>query len=447
MDQLLGRQTPHSNEAEQSVLGSMLIDPQCIPEMIELLRADDFYMTQNRHIFETISSMFVMNETIDAVTVLNRLEERGLAEAAGGRQYFFQLMEITPTAANVQSYAKIVKDKAILRSLNDTAAEIGELAMGAEGTAEELVELSEQKIYSIRDSREHKGLTPIHRVLESVYEHLGVLAKNQGKLPGVSSGFRDLDAFLTGFNDSDLILLAARPGMGKTSAGLNFLVNAAKSCDKAVVMFSLEMSNAQLALRLISSEGLIDSKKLRMGMLSEDEWVSIAHTANELSRTKIYLDDTSGITVAEMKAKCRRLGDNLGMVIIDYLQLMRSGRRIDNRVQEVSELTRSLKIMAKELNVPVICLSQLSRASETRSEKDRRPRLSDLRESGSIEQDADIVIFIHRDDYYMKEESERPGVAEFIIEKNRHGETGSVELFWDGTHTKFTEVDRKHHYE
>ena len=444
MDQLLGRQIPHSIEAEQSVLGSMLIDPRCIPEMIELLAPEDFYLTANRHIFETVSSMFVLSETIDAITVLNRLEERGLADAVGGKQYFFQLMEITPTAANVQVYAKIVKDKAVLRTLNDVGTEISELAISGEGTAEELVELSEQKIYAIRDSREHRGLMPIHRVLEGVYEHLGVLAKNRGKLPGISSGFRSLDSFLTGFNDSDLILLAARPGMGKTSAGLNFLVNAAKECGKAVVMFSLEMSNAQLALRLIASEALIDSKRLRTGMLSEHDWDAIAHTSAELSKTKIYLDDSSGITVAEMKAKCRRLGDDLGLVIIDYLQLMRSGRRIENRVQEVSEMTRSLKIMAKELNVPVICLSQLSRASEQRSEKERRPRLSDLRESGSIEQDADIVIFIHRDEYYKKDESEHRGEAEFIIEKNRHGETGSVNVHWDGEHTKFTDIDMTH---
>ena len=444
MDQLLGRQIPHSIEAEQSVLGSMLLDSRCIPEMIEFLSAEDFYLTQNRHIFETISSMFVLSETIDAVTVLNRLEERGLADAAGGKAYFLQLLETTPSSANVHVYAKIVKDKAIRRLLGDTATEISELAFGGEGTAEELVELSEQKIYAIRNAREHRGLMPIHSVLESVYEHLGVLAKNRGKLPGVSSGFKSLDSFLTGFNDSDLILLAARPGMGKTSAGLNFLVNAAKDCGKAVVMFSLEMSNAQLALRLLSSEALIDSKKLRTGMLSEHDWDAIAYASAELSRTKIYLDDSSGITVAEMKAKCRRLGDELGLVIIDYLQLMHSGRRIENRVQEVSELTRSLKIMAIELNVPIICLSQLSRASEKRSEKEHKPRLSDLRESGSIEQDADIVIFIHRDEYYNKEDSEHRGEAEFIIEKNRHGETGSVQVFWDGEHTKFTDIDRTH---
>lgn len=444
MDELLGRQLPHSIEAEQSVLGAMLIDPRCISEVVETLRPEDFYMTQNRHIFETIYSMFTLSQTIDPVTVLDQLTVRGLSDAAGGRKYFLELMEITPTAANVKLYVKIVKDKALLRALGEASAEITELVASGEGEAEEVVELAEQKVYAVRNSKEHKGLASISSVLMDVYDHLGELAKNNGRVPGIPTGFSSIDSFLSGLNNSDLILLAARPGMGKTSAALNIATNAAKESGKAVVIFSLEMSNEQLALRLISSESLVDSKKLRTGLLSEDEWVSIAHASSQLSQTRLYLDDTSGITVPEMKAKCRRLGEELGLVVIDYLQLMQSGRRSENRVQEVSEISRSLKIMAKELNVPVLCLSQLSRGPEQRGDNERRPRLADLRESGAIEQDADVVLFIYRDDYYRNEESEEPGVAEFLVQKNRHGEVGTIKLHWDGEHTKFSEIDRIH---
>jgi replicative DNA helicase len=441
MDELLSRQLPHSVEAEQSVLGAMLIDPGCIPEVVETLRPEDFYLTQNRHIFETIYSMFILNQTIDPVTVLDQLSVRGVAEAAGGRQYFLQLMDITPTAANVSIYVQIVRDKAVLRTLGEVVGEISDLVLSGEGEAADVIELAEQKIYSIRNERENKGLSSISSVLMDVYEHLGELAKNKGKLPGVPTGFSDLDTFLTGLNNSDLILLAARPGMGKTSVALNIAVNAARATEKAVVVFSLEMSKEQLAMRLISSEALIDSRKLKTGLLSEDEWIAVAHASGILSKTNIYLDDTASISVGEMKAKCRRLSGELGLIIIDYLQLMQTGRRFDNRVQEVSEISRSLKIMAKELNVPVLCLSQLSRAPEQRTGKDKRPRLSDLRESGAIEQDADVVIFLYRDDYYNKEESPEPGVIEFLIEKNRHGGTDTIKLHWDGKYTKVTCFD------
>ena len=444
MDELLSRQLPHSIEAEQSVIGAMLIDSRCISEVVEVLRPEDFFMTQNRHIFETIYSMFTLNETIDAVTVLNQLEVRGLSDAAGGKRYLLELMDVTPTAANVKLYVKIVKDKALLRALGEASGEISDLVIGGAGEAEELVEIAEQKIYSIRNAKEHKGLASISSVLMDVYDHLGELAKNQGKVPGISSGFKSIDNTLNGFGNSDLILLAARPAMGKTSLALNLALNAAKTSNKAVVIFSLEMSNEQLAMRLVSAESLVDSKKLRTGMLNDDEWVSIAHASSELSNLKLFLDDNSGITVPEMKAKCRRLGDDLGMVVIDYLQLMSTGKRSDNRVQEISEISRSLKIMAKELGIPVLCLSQLSRGPEQRKDNERRPRLADLRESGAIEQDADVVLFIYRDDYYMKEESEKPGIAEILVEKNRHGEVGSIELHWDGAHTRFTELDRAH---
>ncbi len=437
MDELFGARLPHSIEAEQSVLGSMLLDARCVPEVMENLRTDDFYMTQNRHIFETIQNMFTLNETVDPVTVLDKLSVRGVLDAAGGRTYLLQLLDITPTAANIARYIKIVRDKALLRNLDETTAEIHALISSGEGEADEVMELAEQKIYDIRTEKKSKGLAPIRDVLENTYAHLGELAKNAGKLPGIPTGFKSVDTFLTGLNNSDLVILAANTGVGKTSFALNICANAAKQSKKAVVVFSLEMSNEQLALRLISSEALVDSKKLRTGMLSEDEWVSIAHASEELGNTKIYLADATGITVSEMKAKCRRLGEDIGLVIVDYLQLIQSGVRTDSRANEVAAISRALKIMAKDLNVPVLCLSQLSRDSD---KKERRPRLSDLRESGAIEQDADVVMILYR------ENPETPETVKVLIEKNRHGSTGEIDLHWDGMYTKFTAVDNSYGY-
>lgn len=432
MDELIGARLPHSVEAEQSVLGSMLLDARCIPEVMEHLRTDDFYVSQHRAIFETVQTMFTLNETIDAVTVLDKMAVRGVLDAAGGRSYLLKLLDITPTAVNVAQYIKIVRDKSLLRNLDETTAEIHEVIASGEGAADEVVELAEQKIYEIRNEKKSKGVAPIRDVLESTYAHLGELAKNAGKLPGIPTGFSTVDTFLSGLNDSDLIILAANTGVGKTSFALNICANAAKSSGKAVVVFSLEMSNEQLALRLISSESLVDSGKLRTGLLSEDEWVSIAHASENLANTKIYLADSTGVTVNEMKAKCRRLGEDIGLVVIDYLQLVQSGIRTDNRAAEVAAISRALKIMAKDLNVPILCLSQLSRESD---KKERRPRLSDLRESGAIEQDADVVMILYR------ENPETPETVKLLIEKNRHGSTGEIDLHWNGMYTKFTSID------
>ncbi len=432
MDELFGARLPHSVEAEQAVLGSMLIDASCVPEVVERLRTNDFYITQNRHIFETIQSMFTLNETIDPVTVLDKMTVRGVLDAAGGRAYLLELLDVTPTAVNVAQYIKIVRDKAVLRALDETTAEIHSVISAEEGEADEIIELAEQKIYEIRNEKKSKGITHVKDVLENTYAHLDELAKNAGKLPGLPTGFKTVDAFLTGLNNSDLLILAANTGVGKTSFALNICANAAKATDKAVVVFSLEMSNEQLALRLISSEALVDSKKLRTGLLSEDEWVSIAHASAALANTNIYLADATGVTVSEMKAKCRRLGVDIGLVIVDYLQLVQSGIRSDSRANEVAAISRALKIMAKDLNVPVLCLSQLSRDSD---KKERRPRLSDLRESGAIEQDADVVIILYR------ENPETPERVKALVEKNRHGSTGEIELHWDGMYTKFTSID------
>lgn len=437
MDEIIGARLPHNVEAEQSVLGSMLIDSRCVPEVMEHLRAEDFYVSQNRNIFEAIQSMFTLNETIDPVTVIDKLTVRGVLEASGGRSYILKLLEITPTAVNVAQYIKIVRDKATLRNVDEVTAEIHNVIASGEGEADEVVEFAEQKIYEIRNEKKSKGIAPIRDVLENTYAHLGTLAKNAGKLPGTPTGFSTVDTFLTGLNNSDLVILAANTGVGKTSFALNICANAAKTSGKAVVVFSLEMSNEQLALRLISGEALVDSKKLRTGLLDDDEWVAIAHASETLANTKIYLADATGITVNEMKAKCRRLGEEIGLVIIDYLQLVQSGIRADSRTNEVAAISRALKIMAKDLNVPILCLSQLSRESDKQG---RRPRLSDLRESGSIEQDADVVMILYRED------KETPERVKLLIEKNRHGSTGDIDLHWDGKYTKFTSLESSYDY-
>ncbi len=442
MDELLMRQMPQSIEAEQAVIGSMLIDPVCVADVIEQLRPDDFYAEENQHIFETIYSMFNGALKIDAVTVLAQLSAQGVYDEAGGRAYLMQLMEVTPTAANVKEYAAIVRDKSMMRAIARVAGEIQTMAIEGAGNAGDIAELAEQKIYNVRHGREIKGLTHIKNVIVDLYERLNELSQSDSTVPGIPSGFHDLDHALTGLNKSDLILVAARPGMGKTAFALNIALNAAKSVKKDVVVFQLEMSKDQLASRFLANEALIEAQKLKTGNLEDEDWMRIAKASNILAKTRIYVEDNPAITVAEIKAKCRRLGDGLGLIVIDYLQLMQSGgRRNDNRTQEVAEISRSLKIMAKELNVPVICLSQLSRAAEQRA--DKRPMLSDLRESGAIEQDADIVLFIYRDDYY-NEESEEKNVAEIIIAKNRHGSTGTIHLQWIGQYTTFSNQDKIH---
>lgn len=441
MDDLLARQLPQALEAEQAVIGSMLIDPSCIPEVIELLRPEDFYAEENRRIFETVYSMFTDSVRIDAVTVLNELKIRGEYDDAGGRAYLSQLMDVTPTAAGVREYARIIRDKSMLREIAAAGADIQAMAYEGAGEAGDIAEAAEQKIYAVRHGREVQGLAPINSIILDVYNRLDELAQSESGLPGLPTGFHDLDRRLTGLNKSDLILIAARPGMGKTAFALNVALYAAKHTDKDVVLFQLEMSRDQLASRLLSQEAVIDSQKLKTGELEPDDWTKIARAANALAKTHIYVDDNPAITVAEIKAKCRRLGDNLGLIVIDYLQLMQSGKRSESRVNEIGEISRAMKIMAKELNVPVICLSQLSRAVEKR--EDKRPMLSDLRESGAIEQDADIVLFIYRDEYYDND-SEEKNNAEIIIAKNRHGATGSVMLQWIGQYTTFYNQDRIH---
>ena len=443
-EELLQRQLPHSVEAEQAVLGSMLIDPRCVPEVIDKLRVDDFYLRQNREIYETIYSMFNYSQTIDPVTVLENMKKSGYYDENQSRGYILQLMDTTPTAANVLEYVEIVKDKTLLRRVAETAGELTAIVQEGTDSGQDVLEAAEQRIYAIRQGRAARGLTPISSVLIEVYDRLSELAASDSAIPGLSTGLKDLDRAISGLNKSDLILLAARPGMGKTSMALNILLDAGKKSGKAVAFFSLEMSKEQLAMRLISGECFVDNKKLVTGKLTEQDWENVAMAADSLNRANILIDDDSSVTVADILAKCRRV-DNLGLVVIDYLQLMQSAggrtRSGDNRQQIVSDISRSLKLMAKELNVPVLCLSQLSRANESRT--DKRPMLSDLRESGAIEQDADIVLFLYRDGYYNKD-SENPNLAECIIAKNRHGETGTVELQWMPEFTTFSDMEWQH---
>lgn len=436
-------QMPHNADAEQSVLGSMLFDARCIPEVVRVLKAEDFYYESNRELFEAIYSMFIYSKTIDAVTLTEELRVRG-SYSDETRDYIFKILELTPTARNVMRYAAIVRDQALLRKLATAGADINAAAMEAQGEADDILELAEQKIYDIRQGRESGGLKKVSEVMGTVYAALAEAAKSGQKIPGLSTGLVDLDRATMGLNKSDLILVAARPGMGKTSIALNIALNVAHLSNVSIAIFSLEMSRAQLCRNLLAMESQVELKKLQTGQLSSEEWEKVVASCVSISDMNIYIDENPTLTVADISAACRRI-DNLGLVIIDYLQLMTSAggssRMNESRQVVVSEISRMMKIMAKDLNVPVICASQLSRANEKREQK--RPMLSDLRESGAIEQDADIVLALYRDDYYNKE-TERPNVAECIILKNRRGETRTVELRWTPEYTTFSSLEQRY---
>ncbi len=443
MDELISRQMPHSIEAEQAVLGSMLIDARCVGDVVGAIKASDFYSSVNRDIFETIFTMFTYSMATDPVTVLEQMRVGGVWTESSA-SYLLELVNITPTSANVMEYAAIVRDMALMRAIADSGSDILNMALTGEGGAMTVLEAAEKRIYALRQGRT-SGLEPISKILLNVYDQLAEAAKSGNSFPGLSTGLDDVDRQIMGLNNSDLILIASRPGMGKTSIALNIAMHAAKTSGKSVAIFSLEMSREQLAMRLLSGMSFIDNKKLQTGQLSADEWRRIGEAATQISTYDIQINDNPSLSVAEMNAQCRRL-PNLGLIVIDYLQLMQSagsGTKYagENRTQVVSDISRMLKIMAKELNVPVICLSQLSRANEARQNK--RPMLSDLRESGAIEQDADIVMGLYRDDYYNKE-IEHQNIAECIVLKNRRGETGTVELKWIPEFTTYTSLDRHH---
>ncbi len=444
MEELLGARVPQSQQAEQAVIGSMLIDPACIPDVLKDARAEHFYHKINRDIFETIFSMFNYGETIDPITVIETMKERGVYQENTTVQYVQELVNITPTAANVTQYVAIIRDKSLQRDLGKVASDISQMVNEGLGSADDMLESAERNIYALRRDRTIGGLKPISEIVRAVYDNLNNIAQQGDYLPGLPTGLTDLDSRILGLNKGELILIASRPGMGKTSIAMNIVMNAAKTSGKTIAVFSLEMSREQLVSRLLSSEARIDNKKLLKGTLSAPEWSKIVMAASAVSTLNILIDDNPTLSVAHMNAQRRRV-KNVGLVVVDYLQLMQSagGRQnsSENRQQIVADMSRMLKIMAKELEVPVLCLSQLSRANEARS--DKRPMLSDLRESGAIEQDADVVIGLYREGYYNKE-CENPNAAEAIVLKNRKGETGTVNLMFLSEFTTYVSVDRKH---
>ena len=438
----LGKVPPHDEDAEQAVLGSMLTDNDAVMAAVEVLKEDAFYREDNKIIYQAILNLYSKSEPIDIITLKDELESMGKFEQVGGFEYLASLPDKVPTTANVQKYIKIVEEKSILRNLIKTANEIIELGYDPAEDVEDIMDGAEKKIFDIMQSKNQKGYTPIKDVLVESFTKLEELYNRKQHITGVPTGFAELDYKTAGLHGSELILVAARPAMGKTAFALNIATNAALRGNAPVAIFSLEMSKDQLVNRILCSEAMVDSNKVRTGKLGEDDWVKLAGAIGPLSEAEMYIDDTPGISVMEIRTKCRKLKmeKNIGLVVIDYLQLVQGNKRTASREQEISEISRSLKILAKEINVPVIALSQLSRAVEQRP--DHRPMLSDLRESGAIEQDADIVMFLYRDDYYNKE-SEKKDIAEVIIAKQRGGQTGTVELLWMGQYTKFVNLERR----
>ena len=440
----LGKVPPHDIEAEQAVIGSMLTDMEAVTSSIETLKPEDFYREDNKLIYSAMLNLYNRAEPIDLITVKAELESMGKFEQVGGLEYLAELPEKVPTTANANKYIKIVEDKATLRKLIKTANEIIELGYDPTEEVEDIMEGAEKKIFNLMQDKNQKGYTPIKDILVESFNNLEELYNRKQHITGVPTGFIDLDYRTAGLHGSEFILIAARPAMGKSAFVLNIAANAALKADVPVVIFSLEMSKDQMVNRILCSEAMVDSNKVRTGKLEEEDWAKLAEKIGPLSEANIYIDDTPGISIMEIRARCRKLKmeKNIGLVIIDYLQLVQgsSKRALGSREQEIAEISRSLKILAKELDVPVIALSQLSRAVEQRP--DHRPMLSDLRESGSIEQDADIVMFLYRDDYYNKE-SEKKDIAEVIIAKQRSGSTGTVDLGWLGSYTKFVNLEKR----
>ncbi len=440
-NELIEKRLPFSMPAEQSLLGAVLIDPASLNEIAALMKGEDFYLEEHKQIYLAMQELFLTNREIDVVTLIDMLVTRGVYDKAGGEDYIRTLSEAVPDALNIKDYARIVKEKSILRQLISAAGEISESAYSEQESVTSILDHAENLIFKIAQGRDTQNFKHIREVLQDVYGHLQELRTNAEATQGTKTGFSLLDRVLAGMGKSDLVLIGARPGMGKTSFALNIATNVAKQTKKAVCIFSLEMSADQLVNRVLASEALVNSYALRTGELTPEDWEHLAVASGELSGCDILIDDTSGMTVTAMKAKLRRV-QNLGLVVIDYLGLMQGDHHNDNRVQEVSEISRSLKIMAKELMVPVICCAQLSRGPESRT--DKKPMLSDLRDSGAIEQDADTVIFLYRSEYYKTDETannQTTSIAEVIIAKNRHGSTGNVPMGWNGQYTKFLTIE------
>jgi len=434
------RVLPHSREAEQSVIGSMLSSPEAVGAACEILKPDDFFFGQNKEIYSVIMELFNENTPVDMVTVSDRLNQRDKLDSVGGVTYLSTLVLAVPMTGNVEYYAKIVKDKAVLRRLIYSTQGILAMAYDEGDTTERIIDRSEQLILDISSSKEQSDIVHISEIMMSAYDDMVQNSLNKGTVTGISTGFNYINNATGGLHGGELIIVAGRPGMGKSSFAVNIAENAAINENVPVAIFNLEMSKSMIVNRIICSQALVDSQNVRKGDFQPEDWLQICAVIDKLSAAPIYIDDSSSITVSEIRAKCRRLKQtkNLGLVVIDYLQLMQGSRRADNRQQEISEISRSLKVLAKELDIPVIALSQLSRTSETRS--DKRPMLSDLRESGAIEQDADLVMFLYRDDYYNKDSQEK-NIAEVIIAKQRSGTTGTYKLGWQGRYTKFVNID------
>jgi len=438
----IGKIPPHDIEAEQAILGSMLTDQDAVVDAIEILKPEDFYREDNKYIYEAMSNLYSRGEPVDIITVKSELTSMQKFEAVGGIEYLALLPDKVPLVSNAEKYIKIVEEKSILRQLIKTAGEIEGLGYAQNEEIDNVMDQAEKKIFDIMQGKNQKGYTAIKDVLVETFADLEKLYNQKEPITGIPTGFADLDYKTAGLHESDLILVAARPAMGKSAFALNIATNAAVHAQKPVIIFNLEMSKSQLVNRMLCSEAMVDSNKVRTGKIDEEDWVKLATALGPLSEAPIYIDDTPGISIAEIRAKCRKLKleKDIGLIVIDYLQLIQgSGKKNASREQEISEISRSLKILAKELNVPVIALSQLSRAAEAR--QDHRPMLSDLRESGAIEQDADIVMFLYRDDYYNPD-SEKKNIAEVILAKHRAGSTGTVELLWMGSYTKFANLDK-----
>lgn len=455
MDRVLfdNTQEPFSIEAEQAVLGCLLVEPESYLTVADILQSECFYLPEHREIFSTIVNLDYLGKKFDALIVLEELKNKGVYDEAGGKNYLAQLAEAVVSTNNIKSYAQIVKEKYILRTLINTAREIQNEAAGQEASADVILDSAEQRIYNIRQGKTTSGPQKLSSIIYSdVYEDLKrKTSADREKYLGIPSGFSVLDKLTTGFNKSDLILIGARPAMGKTSFALNMARNMAVTGKRKVVFFSLEMSKEQLAQRVLATEARVESSKFRTGELTTDEWNRIGEAAYALNDAELYFDDTSNITVPEMKARVRRMKD-VECVLIDYLQLMSSPKKTENRVQEVSEITRSLKLMAKDLHIPVIACSQLNRSTDARG-KAHRPQMSDLRESGSIEQDADIILMLYRPGYYEKDEKNgndnapvevpNDNEAQVIVVKNRHGSQGDVDLNWTKEFTLFSTMEKK----
>ncbi|MBR3249462.1 MAG: replicative DNA helicase [Clostridia bacterium] len=433
---------PNNLEAEQSVIGACLIDEDAIMQSFEVLNKDDFYREDHKIIFGCIGSLIARNDPVDIITLKDELSSVGKLEEIGGIEYIASLPEKVPTTANVGKYINIIKEKAIKRNLINMSNEISKMSFDDMIQTDELTELAEKRIYEITQKKNIKGASKLSDLIIDSINKLEDLYNN-GKKKGLSTGFIDIDRRMGGLKGSELIILAARPGMGKSAFALNIATNVAKKEKVPVLIFNLEMGKDQLTDRIICSECMIDAKKYRDGNLDEEEWVRLATNVGDISNANIFIDDNSSITVSEIRSKCRKMQmeEKIGLVIIDYLQLITPSQQSSSRDREVAEISRTLKIIAKELNIPVIALSQLSRANEKRTGKDRRPMISDLRDSGAIEQDADIVMFIHREDYY-EETEENKNKAEINIAKFRAGEPGTEELVWQGKYTRFVNIMR-----